>query len=60
MEKVVSDAAWQALLCRAWPPGHPKRWYLRALQEEFDARLYPHIGLAPTSKLMRIGCRPCR
>jgi hypothetical protein len=42
VEKVVSDAGWQALLCRAWQPGHPKRWYLRALQEEFDARLYPH------------------
>ena len=41
VDKIVSDAAWQALLCRAWPPGHPKRWYLRALQEEFDARLYP-------------------
>ncbi len=41
VETVVSDAAWQALLCRAWPPGHAKRWYLRALQEEFDARLYP-------------------
>jgi alpha-L-rhamnosidase len=42
LEKIVSDATWQAMLCRAWPPGHPKRWYLRALQEEFDARLYPH------------------
>jgi hypothetical protein len=41
-ERVVSDASWQSLLCRAWQPGRPKRWYLRALQEEFDARLYPH------------------
>lgn len=41
-ERVVSDAAWRALLCRAWRPGQFKRWYLRALQEEFDARLYPH------------------
>jgi alpha-L-rhamnosidase len=41
-EKVVSDSTWQTLLCRAWPPGHAKRWYLRALQEEFDAGLYPH------------------
>gem|GEM_PF-232012 len=41
-EKVVSDASWQAFLCRAWKPGQFKRWYLRALQEEFDARLYPH------------------
>lgn len=42
MEKVVSDESWQAFLCRAWTPGHYKRWYLRALQEEFDARLHPH------------------
>ncbi len=40
-ERVVSDASWKVLLCRAWPPGQYKRWYLRALQEEFDARLYP-------------------
>ncbi len=39
---VVSDAAWKAVLARAWAPGRPKRWFLRALQEEFDARLFPH------------------
>ena len=27
---------------RSWPAGHYKRWYLRAFQEEFDARLYPY------------------
>ena len=42
VEKLVSNADWHTLLCRAWRPGHPKRWYLRALQEEFDAQLYPH------------------
>jgi alpha-L-rhamnosidase len=42
VEKIVSDGAWKALLCRAWKPGQYKRWYLRALQEEFDARLYPY------------------
>ncbi len=47
VDKIVSDAAWQAFLCRAWPPGHPKRWYLRALQEEFDARRYPHNWSRP-------------
>ncbi|WP_165235605.1 alpha-L-rhamnosidase N-terminal domain-containing protein [Aquisphaera insulae] len=41
-EVVASDESWRALLCRAWQPGHYKRWYLRALQEEFDARLYPY------------------
>ena len=40
--KVVSDASWKAHLARAWRPGQFKRWYLRALQEEFDARLYPY------------------
>jgi alpha-L-rhamnosidase len=39
---VVSDASWKAHLPRSWPAGHYKRWYLRALQEEFDARRYPH------------------
>lgn len=42
VETIVSDSSWQAHLCRAWPPGRPKRWYLRALQEQFDARLFPH------------------
>jgi alpha-L-rhamnosidase len=41
LEKLVSDGTWSTCVCRAWLPGHYKRWYLRALQEEFDARLYP-------------------
>jgi len=40
-EQLFSDEAWQAHLCRAWPPGKHKRWYLRAFQEDFDARRYP-------------------
>jgi len=40
-EQVISDDHWHAHLARSWPPGHYKRWYLRAFQEEFDARLYP-------------------
>ncbi len=40
-QTLVSNKDWKALLARAWQPGHYKRWYLRALQEEFDARLYP-------------------
>ncbi len=39
---VVSDAQWKAYLALAWPAGHYKRWYLRSLQEEFDARLHPY------------------
>ncbi len=41
-QQIRSDGSWQCLLCRAWPPGQYKRWYLRALQEEFDARHYPY------------------
>lgn len=39
---IVSDEAWRVLLTRAWRPGQYKRWYLRSLQEEFDARAYPY------------------
>ena len=38
VQGVASDPTWLAHLCRAWAPGHYKRWYLRSLQEEFDAR----------------------
>ncbi|HUZ47512.1 MAG TPA: alpha-L-rhamnosidase N-terminal domain-containing protein [Terriglobia bacterium] len=41
-QTLVSDEAWRVLLARAWQPGRYKRWYLRSLQEEFDARLYPY------------------
>ena len=41
-QTVFSDESWLAFLARAWKPGHYKRWYLRSLQEEFDARLYPY------------------
>jgi hypothetical protein len=39
---IASDGQWQAHYARAWRPGQFKRWYLRAFQEDFDARLYPH------------------
>ena len=48
--KVVSGASWQSMLCRAWKPGQYKRWFLRALQEEFDARLYPYGWSTPEFK----------
>ncbi|MBN1417769.1 MAG: alpha-L-rhamnosidase N-terminal domain-containing protein [Planctomycetes bacterium] len=41
-ETIASDATWRAHLSRAWKPGQHRRWYLRALQEEFDARLHPY------------------
>lgn len=40
-ETIVSDESWHTHLARSWQPGHYKRWYLRAFQEAFDARLYP-------------------
>jgi hypothetical protein len=41
-ERVDSDEKWLCCLDRSRRPGQYKRWYLRSLQEEFDARLYPH------------------
>jgi len=64
-ETIVSDHSWQSHLARCWQPGHYKRWFLRALQEEFDARLYPH-GWTETDfrenkdwlEAMEINCPP--
>ncbi len=42
VEQVCSGDSWQCCLDRAHRPGQYKRWFLRALQEEFDARLHPH------------------
>ncbi|HPA16663.1 MAG TPA: alpha-L-rhamnosidase C-terminal domain-containing protein [Verrucomicrobiae bacterium] len=51
---ILTDASWQSMLDRAHPPGHYKRWFLRALQEEFDARLHPYgwdaEGFAPDGR----------
>ena len=41
-EKLVTDASWDCFLAKSWRPGQYKRWFLRSLQEEFDARLYPY------------------
>ncbi len=41
-QTLVSDEAWRVFLAKAWPPGHYKRWYVRSLQENFDARLFPY------------------
>jgi alpha-L-rhamnosidase len=40
-ERIISDGSWSARLDRAHRPGQYKRWFLRSLQEEFDARLHP-------------------
>jgi hypothetical protein len=44
---LTSDGSWRAHLARAWSPGQYKRWYLRSLQEEFDARLFPYGWTSP-------------
>lgn len=41
VQRMVSDDSWLCFLDRAHRPGQYKRWFLRALQEEFDARLHP-------------------
>lgn len=38
---VETDASWRCLVDRAHRPGQYRRWFLRALQEEFDARRHP-------------------
>lgn len=39
--EVISDEEWKSLRANSWRPGNYKRTFLRALQESFDARLYP-------------------
>lgn len=41
-QSVLTDASWDCYLPHSWQPGKYKRWFLRALQEDFDARLYPY------------------
>ena len=50
-QTIVSDDSWRARLDRAHRPGQPKRWFLRTLQEEFDARLHPYGWDTPEAKL---------
>jgi len=54
--EIVSDDTWLTYLDRAHAPGQYKRWYLRALQEDFDARLHPDgwdtPGFVPDARWM--------
>ena len=63
-ETIVSDASWLALLDRAHRPGQYKRWFLRALQEEFDARQHPYgwdaPGFAPDARWLPAHALPGR
>jgi hypothetical protein len=38
---LASDNTWKTLRPRCWKHGAPARWFLRALQEEYDARFEP-------------------
>jgi alpha-L-rhamnosidase len=51
---------WLCRVDRAHPPGQFRRWYLRALQEEFDARLHPHGWDTPDYKPDESWLRPGR
>nr|MCR5520196.1 alpha-L-rhamnosidase [Bacteroidales bacterium] len=41
-QNIISDPSWSCSLARSWEPGKYKRWFLRSLQECFDARCYPY------------------
>lgn len=41
-KQIISDESWLCFLAKSWEPGKYKRWFLRALQEEFDARIFPY------------------
>lgn len=41
-QQLISNEKWKVSLAESWKPGQYKRWYLRAFQEEFDARKYPY------------------
>ncbi|MFD2330564.1 alpha-L-rhamnosidase N-terminal domain-containing protein [Cohnella sp. GCM10020058] len=44
---VITDESWSAFRAKSWRAGHYRRHFLRALQEDFDARLYPHGWHSP-------------
>ena len=47
VSEILSDETWRVCLDRAHRPGQFKRSYLRALQEDFDARAHPVGWSAP-------------
>ena len=49
-EELITDRRWRTALDRAHPPGMYKRWYLRALQEVFDAQRFPKDWDTPSFK----------
>ena len=66
-ELIISDQNWQVKLDRAHKPGQHKRWFLRSLQEVFDARWHPYgwdtAGFQPDSSwlpAMVLNCSPAK
>jgi alpha-L-rhamnosidase len=45
--RIVSDGSWQCTVDRAHAPAQPKRWFLRSLQEQFDAAVHPQSWDTP-------------
>jgi hypothetical protein len=37
--ELLTNDSWQSHRARSWPAGNYQRWYLRALQEEFEPRV---------------------
>lgn len=60
---VISDESWWCKLDRAHQPGQYKRWYLRSLQEIFDAQQRPEDWDKPLFKMdsswMKPALIPC-
>ena len=40
--QIVSDSSWKSNLPKSWAQGQYRRSFLRTLQENFDARLFPY------------------
>jgi hypothetical protein len=62
-ETVVSDNSWRCHLSQAWKPGQHRMFFMRALQEEFDARLHPQgwneKGFAENDDWLEPSLPPC-
>lgn len=62
-QSIATDESWRCMVDRAHRPGQYKRWFLRALQEEFDARLHPQCwdtpGYVPDSEWIPALVLPC-
>jgi hypothetical protein len=46
--ELKTDSSWKVSFGRCWTSGRSKRWFLRALQEIYDARLFPEGWNTPT------------